>query len=43
MNAPATQAPGEQSAAPLQQMILAQTRAELNMTLRRGESVPETD
>ena len=39
MNAPATQTPGEQSAAPRQQMILAQTRAELNMTLRRGESV----
>ena len=39
MNAPTTQAPGEQRAAPRQQMILAQTRAELNMTLRRGESV----
>ena len=39
MNAPTTQASGEQRAAPRQQMILAQTRAELNMTLRRGESV----
>ena len=39
MNADTTQAQGEQHAAPRQQMVLAQTRAELSMTLRRGESV----
>jgi len=39
MSASSTQAPVEQSAAPIRQMVLAQTRAELNMTLRRGESV----
>jgi ABC-2 type transport system permease protein len=39
MSLPATQGPAEQRPAPLQQAILAQTRAELRMTVRRGESV----
>jgi ABC-2 type transport system permease protein len=36
---PSAQPSAEQRAAPLQRAILAQTRAELSMTLRRGESV----